>query len=52
MRMNREVVAGGAVLVTTLPMPFCVASLLAWVAGTLLVGVGLGRRIVRGGEGR
>ncbi len=48
--MNREVVAGGAVLVTTLPMPFCVASLLAWVAGALLLGVGLGRGIARGGD--
>ena len=50
--MNREAVAGGAVLVTTLIMPFCVASLLAWVAGTLLVGVGLGRWIARGGDDR
>lgn len=50
--MNREAVAGAAVLVTTLLMPFCVASLLAWVVGTLLMGVGLGRRIERGGEGR
>lgn len=50
--MNREAIAGGAVLATTLLMPFCVASLLAWVAGALLVGVGLGRWIARGGEGR
>lgn len=48
--MNREVVAGGAVLVMTLPMPFCVASLLAWVAGALLLGVGFGRGIARGGD--
>lgn len=50
--MNREAVSGGAVLVTTLLMPFCVASLLAWVAGTLLVGVGLGRLIARGGDAK
>lgn len=50
--MNREAAVGGAVLVTTLLMPFCVASLLAWVAGALLVGVGLGRWIARGGDDR
>lgn len=50
--MNREVVAGGAVLVTTLPMPFCVASLLAWVAGALLLGVGLGRWVAKGGDAK
>lgn len=48
--MNQEAAVGGAVLATTLLMPFCVASLLAWVAGTLLLGVGLGRGIARGGD--
>lgn len=48
--MNREAIAGAAILATTLFMPFCVASLLAWVVGALLLGVGLGRWIARGGD--